>query len=341
MATLYANLPSVAFPHELDMLFFSSKEDFRVRITLEDKELLDVTLTPDSDSVAALYEMASLINDAIEGSMPVLTIFLDGENVAETSVLPCREILNRTAQDIQKEIFLTLSSGHTKRVPMDGSETLAWIVEGTDPKVSIEAIWMGNDIPAIYTSSQTISGTDDGDIATADVSPRLLKAPQDNCSLVSYTARVGRRRQAYLIYRADTDLHPVTALRFRNIFNRDDTFYFFGKVEQEVKPTYSSISVQGSTRNYRIETQPTWKAYTGPMDDAERLLFSDLEQALKVWRMDDGTPLTLTECDYKSSNLLTEAPSESLTWREASEGITFKPAIPVRTFDSTFDTTFD
>ena len=341
MASLITDIPSMVFPHEVDTLRFSSGEDFRVQLVLEGEELLDATLSPDASSTAALYGLASLINDATEGSMPVLTISIDGQQVAETSVLPCRERLNGTARDLQAKIFLTLSSGHTKRVPMDGNESLAWTMDGTTPEVSIEALWVDDDIPTIHTSSQTISGTDDGDIATADVSPRLLKAPQDNCSLVSYTARVGRRRQAYLIHRADTDLHPVTALRFRNIFNRDDTFYFFGKVEQEVKPTYSSINVQGIIRNYRIETQPTWKAYTGPMNDAEQCLFRDLVQALQAWRMDDGTPLTLTECDYKPSNLLTEAPSGSLSWREASEGITFKPAIPVRTFDSTFDTTFD
>lgn len=341
MAELLTELPSLAFPHELDVLSFSSKEDFRVRLTLDEEELLDVTLTPDASSMASLYGLTSLINDAIKDGMPVLDLSLDGQEVAETAVLPCRERLNGTAQDLQAKIFLTLSSGHTKCVPMDANETLAWTVDGITPEVSIEAIWVGDDIPTVYTSIQIVKGTDDGDIASADVSPRLLVAPQDGCSLVSYIASVGRRSQTYEIHRTGTDLCSATGLRFRNIFGMDDTFYFFGKVEQEVKPTYSSLSIQGSTRNYRIETQPTWKAYTGPMNDAERLLFSDLEQALKVWRMDDGTPLTLTECDYKPSNLLTEAPSGSLTWREASEGITFKPAIPVRTFDSTFDTTFD
>lgn len=341
MAELLTDIPSMAFPHEVDVLRFSSKEDFRVRLTLEDEELLDVTLTPDASSTAALYGLASLINDAIEGSMPVLAISLDGTEVAETSVLPCRERVNGRAQDLQGKIFLTLSSGHTKRIPMDGSETLAWTVDGVTPEVSIFATWVGDDIPTIYTSSQTIKGTDDGDIATADVSPRLLKAPQDGCTLVRYIASVGRRRQTYEIHRTGTDLCPVTGLRFRNVFNQNDTFYFFGKVEEERKPTYSSLSMQGRTSNYRIETQPTWKAYTGPMNDAERFLFCDLAQALQVWRMDNGTQLTLTECDYKPSNMLTESPSGSLTWREAAEGCTFKPATPVRTFDKTFDKTFD
>lgn len=341
MAELLTDIPSMAFPHEVDVLAFSSSQDFRVRLTLEDEELLDVTLTPDASGAAALYGLASLINDSIEGSMPVLTISIDGQQAAETPVLPCRERLSGTAQDLQGKIFLTLSSGHTKRIPMDGNETLAWTVDGITPEVSIFATWVGDDIPSIYTSEQTISGTDDGDIATADVSPRLLKAPQDGCTLVRYIASVGRRRQTYEIHRTGTDLCPVTGLRFRNIFNQDDTFYFFGKMEQEVKPTYSSLSVQGHTRNYRIETQPTWKAYTGPMNDAERFLFCDLAQALQVWRMDNGTQLTLTECDYKPSNMLTESPSGSLTWREAAEGCTFKPATPVRTFDKTFDKTFD
>ena len=341
MASLITDIPSVVFPHEVDTLSFSAKEDFRVRLVLEGEELLDVTLTPDASSEADLYGLASLIDDAIEGSMPVLAISLDGTEVAETSVLPCRERVNGTAQDLQGRIFLTLSSGHTKRIPMDGNESLAWTVDGTTPEVSIEALWVGDAIPTIYTSSQTVKATDDGDIATADVSPRLLKAPQDGCTLVRYTASVGRRRQTYAVIQPDTDLHPVTGLRFRNVFNRADTFYFFGKVEQEVKPAYSSISVQGITRNYHIETQPTWKAYTGPMNDAEKHLFCDLCTSKKVWRMEDGAELTLTECDFKPSNMLTESPSGSLTWREAAEGCTFKPTIPVRTFDKTFDKTFD
>lgn len=341
MASLITDIPSVVFPHELDTLSFSAEEDFRVRLVLEGEELLDVTLTPDASSTAQLYDLASLINDAIGGSLPVLTISLDGEDVAETAVLPCRERVNGRAQDLQGKIFLTLSSGHTKRVPMDGNESLAWTVEGTNPEVSIDALWVGDAIPTIYTSCQTVKATDDGDIATADVSPRLLKAPQDGCTLVRYTASVGRRSQTYAVIQPDTDLHPVTALRFRNVFNRDDTFYFFGKVEQEVKPTYSSISVQGITRNYRIETQPTWKAHTGPMGDAEKYLFLDLVQARHAWRMDNGTELTLTDCEFKPTNGHTDLLSGTLTWREAAEGCTFRPAVPVRTFDKTFDATFD
>lgn len=341
MAELLTDIPSMAFPHEVDTLRFSSKEDFRVQLVLEGEELLDATLTPDASSGAALYGLADLINDSIEGSMQVLVISLDGAEVAETSVLPCRTRLIGKAKDLKDKIFLTLSSGHTKRVPMDGNETLAWTVDGISPEIGIFATWVGDDIPSIYTTEQTLKGTDDGDIATADVSPRLLKAPHDGCTLLRYIASVGRRSQTYEIHRTGTDLCPVTGLRFRNIFNRDDTFYFFGKVEEEVKPTYSSLSIRGTTSNYRIDTQPTWKAYTGPMNDAGRLLFCDLVQALKVWRMDDGTQLTLTECDYKPSNMLTESPSGTLTWREASEGCTFEPAIPVRTFDGTFDETFD
>ena len=341
MAELLTDIPSMAFPHEVDTLRFSSKEDFRVQLVLEGEELLDATLTPGASSGAALYGLADLINDSIEGSLPVLSISLDGTKVAETSVLPCRTRLSGKAKDLQAKIFLTLSSGLTKFVPMDGNETLAWVVDGISPEVSIFATWVGNDIPTIYTSSQTIKGTDDGDIATADVSPRLLKAPHDGCTLVRYIASVGRRSQMYEIHRTGTDLCPVTGLRFRNIFNQDDTFYFFGKVEEERKPTYSSLSTKGRTCNYRIETQPTWKAYTGSMNNAGRWLFCDLVQALKVWRMEDGAELTLTDCDCKPSNMLTESPSGSLTWREAAEGCTFEPAVAVRTFDGTFDETFD
>lgn len=341
MAELLTDIPSVVFPHEVDVLRFSSKEDFSVRLVLEGEELLDVTLTPDVSSGAALYGLADLINDAIEGSMPVLVISLDGTKVSETSVLPCRTRLSGKAEDQQKKIFLTLSSGHTKLVPMGGNETLAWTVDGITPEVCIEAVWVGDDIPSIYTSSQTIKGTDDGDIATADVSPRLLKAPQDGCTLLRYIASVGRRSQTYEIHRTGTDLCPVTGLRFRNIFNRDDTFYFFGKVEEELKPTYASLSTQGRTFNYRIETQPTWKAHTGPMNDAGRLLFCDLVQALNVWRMDNGTQLALTDCEFKPTNGYSDLLSGTLTWREATEGCTFHPAIPIRTFDKTFDRTFD
>lgn len=341
MAELLTDIPSMVFPHEVDVLRFSSKEDFRVQLVLEGEELLDATLTPGASSGAALYGLADLINDSIEGSMTVLVISLDGTEVAETSVLPCRTRLSEKAEDIKEKIFLTLSSGLTKCVPMDASETLSWTVDEISPEISIFATWVGDALPTIYTSSQTIKGTDDGDIATADVSPRLLKAPRDGCTLVRYIASVGRRNQTYEIHRTGTDLCPVTGLRFRNVFNQDDTFYFFGKVEQEVKPTYSSLSTQGRTSNYRIETQPTWKAYTGPMNDAGRWLFCDLVQTLKVWRMEDGTELTLTDCDCKPSNILTDSPSGSLTWREAAEGCTFEPVVAVRTFDGTFDETFD
>lgn len=342
MAELLTDIPSLAFPHEVDVLRFSSKEDFRVRLTLEDEELLDVTLTPDASGAAKLKGVMELLCESTDDSkspMPMLTIGVDSISYS-VRILPCRVRLSDSAARLSEKIFLTMSTNGVKLIPMGAVESLYWHDASGVSKMEVKTYWVqgGRIVKVKYDGFLVVK---DGEICHASFSTKEMMAPADGCKLVQFTARAGQRTMTYVM--ADDGMHdaPTTGVRFQNCFGKWDNFYFYGKMEKEVKPEYTQTVDGAITCGYRFKCQPTMKAHTGPMTEAVARLFQDLCTSKKVRRMDNGTELTLTDCEFKPTNGYSDVLSGSLTWREAAEGCTFNPSTPVRTFDKTFDTTFD
>lgn len=342
MAELLTDIPSMVFPHEVDTLRFSSKEDFRVQLVLEGEELLDVTLTPDTSGAAQLEGVMELLCESTDDNkspMPMLTIGVDSTSYS-VRILPCRERLSETAALLSEKIFLTMATNGVKLIPMGAVESLYWHDANGGGALQVMTYWKqgGRMVKAKYDGCLVVV---DGEICHASISTKEMRAPADGCRLVQFTARAGQRTMTYVM--ADDGMHdaPTTGVRFLNCFGKWDEFYFYGKTETEVKPDYTQAVDGAITCGYRFKCQPTTKAHTGPMTEGVARLFQDLCTSKKVTRMGDGTELTLTDCEFKPTNGYSDVLSGTLTWREAAEGCTFEPAVAVRTFDGTFDKTFD
>lgn len=344
MATLITFLPSIIFPYEVDSIAVSSKEAARIKLKLDGTSLLDVRLIPDPSGVIRMFDLMSLLNDALTGEFAkhTLSVYLDDVKAASTIVIPCRNRLDRTANEVATLGFLTMLESDVKYIPPEASEGLYWVKSGEETNIQVESIWSDSSGNEWAENSQALSSELYGEVyCFADVSPELITPPEDgeDWVLVEYTVHVGTQRQmTYRMAPLGSYLCSPTAMGFINSFGVEDTIYLYGSAEKEMKPEYSAAVTGGLSRNYRITCQPTWKASAGDHCDLGLLL--DFCTSPSAWRMDNLADVTVTESDIKQSNDYSARPESTISWRESKRGARFEPHRIPRTFDETFDQTF-
>ena len=172
-----------------------------------------------------------------------------------------------------------------------------------------------------------------------DVSPAQFTPPAEGFALRSYTVAAGKRSLRFILCPV-LDAKPLTFV-FRNCFGQLESFHCFGTMQQEVKPTRSTASFAGKTRNYRVQSAPEFTAQTGILRPCDFALFEDLCTADYVLLdAENGTEVCITDNDFKLSSDLYEPQEASITWRYASRARRFEVEPDVRTFDNSFDNTF-
>lgn len=323
-----------------------------VELKLGDKTLLNVSLTPTDERVVRLDNLMPLLRDAttdaMDGVAPQTLVLKVGDQVCGScKLVPCRVRLARaTAEDVVRKSFLNFTGREVKLLPPDAREVLYWYLTddwSAGTKACVDACWWNAATKEVRAKQQLleVETTESGGLLKVDVSPKVLEAPADGeWSLVSYSVRVNARVMRYRMVQQGRNLAPVTGVRYRNAFGVDDTFYFFGSVEEKLKPTYSAARIGGVTRNYLITAQPEWEANTGHMTLAMERLLRDLAVARRAWLMDDDEEIVLTGCDVKQSNEWCVAPVATVSWREAGDGARLASPVGVRTFDGSFDEAF-
>ena len=146
-------------------------------------------------------------------------------------------------------------------------------------------------------------------------------------------------RMAEFVVQSCVDTTPLT-LRFRNAFGYMETFHCFGNTLTELKPTRSTASFAGKTKNYRILAIPEHTTHTGVIPPHLVDLFADLCCATDVFVQSTGREVCITDCDFKISNDLYTPQQATITWRESARAALHEPFETVRTFDESFDNTF-
>lgn len=344
MATLITHLPSIIFPYEVDSIAVSSKEAARIKLELDGTSLFDVQLIPDTSGVIRMFDLMSLLNDALTGNFAkhIFSVHLDNALVASTFVIPCRNRLDRTASEVAALGFLTMLESDVKYIPAEASEVLYWVGPCAETGIQVESTWADSNGNEWAEHSQTMPFDKYGkDYCSADVSPGLVAPPEggEDWVLVEYTVHVGTQRQmTYRMAPLGSYLCSPTAMGFINSFGVEDTVYLYGAAEKEMKPEYAAAVTGGLSRNYRITCQPTWKASAGDHCDLGLLL--DFCTSPSAWRMDNLAGITVTESDIKQSNDYSARPESTISWRESKRGARFEPHRIPRTFDETFDQTF-
>lgn len=371
MAKLLSLLNRVIFPMEADELTIAVNGDERnesglypVKLTVTDpssgdeQTLIDTDFVANDDGEVELDDMGGFINDYLEKSPMVLSLYVKGTGVALTSeegkpcvVLPCRVSMEMTAEDFCREYFLSLSEKvfSTKYTYDQALEYLSAYIgpDEATPVPSISLTCRMIDADLMDTSDVEVKmdpltfddGLQTGHIVTLNVSMNtLVKYIPAGAELVSYRVTLGSRCQHYVV-RGDSALTEPHTLMFANCFGQVDSYNFFGAQEKELKPSYSAAYVKGKKRNYYIEAVPTWTLHDRP--EYGLGLFEDLATSKYVCRLPYVTEVVITECDIKDPGVNSEPYSVSISVQESARRLKFAFPRKTRSFDKTFDRTFD
>lgn len=345
------------FPYELDRLTFSKQTgDTNIDLILDGSNILSVTLTPNDKGQIVLTDMGRYIADRVEqarkaSSYPnafvkqTLEVRANGAEEAAYTIRPCRSRMRATAEKLLPTMFLTMASGGTKYVPLTAeSEYLYLLSDDTTGAYdyTLTAYWLNLQTRQLQTTTHEAKGSaNPGQIVRIDAAPSS-QAPPDSSGqwqLVRTDVTSGERTIKLQTPPDGLAQAPVTTLQFVNSFGLIETFYLFGQLEREIKPTYSAALIEGRQTNYLIESNPTYKAATGPLTDATIALLHDLATSTEVTH--EGRAITLTAIDLKPTNAYSEQQKATISWRETTEGGSVEPDRPKGTFDATFDATFD
>ena len=344
MVTLLNEIPEYCFPHELRTLRFSATEDCEIKISCNGQEVL-FTLTPDADGNVTIDEFDGLLRDLADHVPQRCTIEWNEEASISFLLLPCSICLSNKAAVVCKNSFLTLQTGE-KHTYLGAQEYICFFDNSESrPFFALSLFWVnkrsGKTKSQFYLETAGLSVTDKGNgYFVLAFSTSQFEPPSEGYILHTITATAGKERTQVFRVMPAIDADPVT-LVFRNCFGQIESFHFFGNTTEELKPTRSSASFQGTTRNYLVESVPEYTSVTAPLRPVDIAPFEDLCSSTLVYlSADEGEEICITDNELSLSNNRYEPQRGSVKWRYATNSRHFVLSTPKRTFDSTFDTTF-
>ena len=334
MATFDTDFPNVAFPHEVDEVVINATEATAVRITFNGKELINTTLYP-LDGKIELSGLADLYSGFMNEELGQLRIFLDGSTSGPICmILPCTLNLSHTYEECNGGLFLTRTTH--KYTYADATELLH-VVGGVN-RITIQGLvrvksggeWF------VQTFANNISGT--SSISTIDVSPAKCFS-LDNYELAEYTVEVGKAKMTYRII-PDGMADNVHEFGFINSFMQEEYITLMGEAVRELKMERRHAMVGGHYRNFDVDAVPHWTIKSGNMLDSMEGLFDDFISSKKVWRKSDNCAMAVTDSNFKVSDANNATCDGSVTLRETGRKYRHHIQRPIKTFDITFDETF-
>ena len=344
MVTLLNEIQEYCFPHELRTLRFSATEDCEIKISCNGQEVL-FTLTPDADGNVTIDEFDGLLRDLADHVPQRCTIEWNEEASISFLLLPCSICLSNKAAVVCKNSFLTLQTGE-KHTYLGAQEYICFFDNSESrPFFALSLLWVnkrsGKTKSQFFLETAGLSVTDKGNgYFVLAFSTSQFEPPSEGYILHTITATAGKERTQVFRVMPAIDADPVT-LVFRNCFGQIESFHFFGNTTEELKPTRSSASFQGTTRNYLVESVPEYTSVTAPLRPVDIAPFEDLCSSTLVYlSADDGDEICITDNELSLSNNRYEPQRGSIKWRYATNFRHFVLSRPKRTFDSTFDSTF-
>ena len=331
-------LPTVAFPFELDALTLSGRpfEQAQLVLTLAGEELMTASLLLDEKGRLTLPTLSRLLNSRLTAAPAELSLSGSVTGAITITVMPCRTRTDKGAAEFCTSHFLTLLSG-AKLTTLFNTELLSFYDASGAPTVAtIRAQWaVGSAVKeTVLTRTTQLHGS----IHTFRLRPCEFQAPAVGAQLLAFEVSVGQRSQAYQLAPQGFTAAP-TRLTFRNCFGQLETICFFGQKERELEVTRGAASFEGRWRNYSATAYHSYKASMGFLPDGMIFFLEDCAQTLEAYD-EQGREVCVTDCDVKLSNSPTETAEASVRWRETGQMMAADLFSHVRTFDETFDTSF-
>ena len=320
--------------------------------------ILSENYLPDANNEIVIHELSSLIEPYLQDKLisnfeinitatSDTNSFLDQSKMSFTA-LYCKADVDISASDFINRFFLSTLMGD-KVTALGQKEYLHFatidgdFVSGDDRiQYKIYAEYVDNEIKRTsHIFEQDIMLNDTNlQIVTLDVSPHNFV--QKGLTLVAYKVEVGNRIQTFCINNR-YDSEPDIA--FKNSFGLLETLYFTGTKEDAPEMSRSAAYVDGEYRNYYIEENRVVKANTGVISETMVCLVDELARSTETYLIEKGEigrQITITDSELKRTNDLDSLYSFQITYRLAKRNQNILKVIrPAKTFDSTFDKTFE
>ncbi len=340
MANFITPIPEFAFPHELDRIIISSTNKCTFEFFSANGVEMTLSLTPDANGQIIIEDFAQVLRDVTAEATGVMCeIYLEEVDASENSaaefyVRACRQDLNTTASEFCNKHFFSLVKG--PKPTYLGAEEL--LFADNINKATATLIWINPQTGDVKEIVENISMSGDNLSTRINVSPSRFTSPATDYKLHSYQVFADSRTFDFIV-QSCVDAIPVS-FNFRNAFGYFETFHCFGATLTELKPTRSTASFDGKTKNYRVLAIPEHTTHTGVIPHHLVDLFADLCSATEVFVLSTGREVCITDCDFKISNDLYTPQQATITWRESARAALHEPFENVRTFDESFDETF-
>lgn len=331
MAFLLTVLPSKAFPNEVDEVKITSEQEAVVELRYNSKTIFKSTLYP-IDGTIELQDIASLLEDYLDGGVYRYSIYIDGSEKGYTNIIPCKVSLDCKAQDWNGTSFLTRA---TSKYTHKGATEFLYCYTTYSPSFVVTALARIEGTIRRVVFRKVISSTG---IVGLNVSYSAI-FKNVNYDVIQYTVECGRAKMTYRLI-PDGMADNLHEYGFINSFYQRDYITLMGHAEKEVKIERLHAIVGGQYRNFQVEAVPHWTINSGKMLDGMSGLFEDFISADRVWRMEDNCEMAVTDSDFKPSDANDATCEGSVTLRETGRRYRHRLPKVVNTFDLTFDETF-
>lgn len=338
MAIRFATqIDDVMFTSALKMITIKCDTETSVAFTIKQgtTEIFSNTYTPDASGYVYVWDIHTLLNNAIEEVHDSFSFVVANQTVTFVAVR-CNILIDKSAKDFVNSHFL--SPCFHSRTTAQYRREMVNILALEEVAVTAKAGYYNDGVLSTEVFElQTVSG-----FATIDASPSQFINPKKG-KLVVYTIIAGEREQSYNMCNYNPDAVGVV---YRNAFNVYDTFYFNGMLASEWEHTRSTAIVGGRLSVYDIKSIQLFKANTGPIPYGCEVLPYELCRSREVALLDaDGRitdDIVITETDIKSDNAPNTINDFVITYRIADQiGCKINTPKRITLFDDTFDGSFN
>lgn len=346
LITPFENIVSLQDIDTLEWEQVTTESSFFLEIVVERTVVLSSTVYfPPNERRVRLHQLSSVLfpyvendlglDDGFDAWMPV-EVRTDGI-VSRALVVPTTVRLSEDVVTFTARNFLSLLSGH-KRTPEGETERISvYCHEDETHDFVVSTLWEHSG--RYITDSVTIFPNKFIEGRTFwyfDLDPRTFSAPHPLARLVQYEVRYGNRSQVFCVVpRLDGE---ATTFAFINSFGQVDKFHAFGLSTEEHKYSRSVALFDDGLRTYKVEASPELEVNTGLLEEGSKSLLEDLLRSGYVYV--DGAAVVITEASHKPTSSIYAREDATISYQFAN-GSRVRVNEPARTFDNTFDTSFE
>lgn len=334
----------------------------RLQLSLDDQIVLKADLyTPADSTEVTLYRIDDLLLPFLRRHLrrqtesrvfgvvypfveslplPRLSITVEGFEDKKVYLIPSTIDIGISISAFMQSHFLTLQKG--TKLTYHGAEELlsvGHLATASPAPLQIFALWYyeGN----VTTTTETIPAPSSQPYSCDCYifNSRSFTPPHPLAVLISYRATLTRPNlpvltQTYQV--EEINDAPATTFHFENSFGVLETFHAFGDTEIEHKQKRTISELRQGRAMQDTEDQTAYEVETGGVPREGWAVFADLLRSLNVWA--NGEPVLITDSTAKESNSPYRLSSGSIKYEKIhGEKVIFYH----KTFDPTFDTTFD